>query len=241
LHLQLQSKRVLVIGGGSGIGFAVAQAAVAEGADVTIASTDPARLNTAAGRLGGAATACLDVTDERAVLAYFEAAANFDHIAFTAGDWGSSRRASFADIDIAAAQSLFRVRFWGAVTVAKYGARRLPPGGSLTLTGGMSAHRPQKGSAIATAMAGSVEHLTLGLAVELAPIRVNAVCPGAIKTEVWDRFPEHLREAELVRIRRQLLPRMGEAEEAAAAYLYLMCGGYTTGQVIFVEGGSALG
>lgn len=90
-------------------------------------------------------------------------------------------------------------------------------------------------------MAGSVEHLTLGLAVELAPIRVNAVCPGAISTEVWERFPEHLREAEFVRIRRQLLPRIGEAEEAAEAYLYLMRGGYTTGQVIFVEGGSALG
>ena len=238
--MRLEAKRVLVIGGASGIGFAVAKGAVAEGAHVTIASTDRARLQEAAERLGGAETARLDVTDEGAVLAYFETAESHDHIAFTAGDWGSARRAAIADIDLAAAQSLFRVRFWGAVAVAKHGARRLPPGGSFTLTGGMSAHRPQKGSAIATAMAGSVEHLTLGLAVELAPIRVNAVCPGAIRTEVWDKFPEHLREAEFVRIRRQLLPRIGEAEEVAEAYLYLMRGGYTTGQVIFVEGGGAL-
>jgi len=199
------------------------------------------KLQAAAERLGGAATVRLDVTDEGAVRTYFEAADHFDHIAFTAGDWGSARRAAIADIDLAAAQSLFRVRFWGAVTVAKHSARRLSPGGSLTLTGGMSAHRPQKGSAIATAMAGCVEHLILGLAVELAPIRVNAVCPGAIRTEIWDQFPDHLREVEFARIGRQLLARIGEPDEVAEAYLYLMRGGYTTGQVIRVEGGSALG
>jgi NAD(P)-dependent dehydrogenase (short-subunit alcohol dehydrogenase family) len=77
--------------------------------------------------------------------------------------------------------------------------------------------------------------------VELAPVRVNAVCPGAIRTEIWDAFPEPLREAEMQRVRRQLLPRIGEADEAAEAYLYLMRGGYTTGQVLQVEGGSALG
>lgn len=239
--MQLAAKRVLVIGGASGIGFAVAKGAIADGARVTIASTNLTRLQAAAERLGGVETAPLDVTDEGAVRTYFAAAEHFDHIVFTAGDWGSARRAAIADIDLTAAQSLFRVRFWGAVSVAKHGARHVSPGGSLTLTGGMSAHRPQKGSAIATAMAGSVEHLVLGLAVELAPIRVNAVCPGAIRTEIWDRFPEHLREAEFARIRRQLLPRIGEAEEVAEAYLYLMRGGYTTGQVLCVEGGSALG
>ena len=238
--MKLEGGRVLIIGGASGIGFAVAKGAAAEGAQVTLASTDPARLNMAAQRLGGADMVRLDVTDEPAVMAYFEGSANFDHIVFTAGDWGPARRAAIADLNLAEAETLFRVRFWGAVTVAKHGARRLPAGGSYTLTGGMSAHRPQKGSAIATAMAGSVEHLTLGLATELAPIRVNAVCPGAIRTEIWERFPEHLREREFARISHQLLPRIGEPEEVAEAYLYLMRGSYTTGQIIWVEGGSAL-
>ena len=89
-------------------------------------------------------------------------------------------------------------------------------------------------------MAGSVEHLVLGLAVELAPIRVNGVCPGAIRTEVWDQLPEYLRERQLARLSRQLLPRIGEPEEAAEAYLYLMRGSYTTGQILHVEGGWAL-
>jgi NAD(P)-dependent dehydrogenase (short-subunit alcohol dehydrogenase family) len=239
--MTIEGKKVFVIGGGSGIGFAVAKAAVAEGARVTIASTDFDKLNSAANRLRDAETARLDVKDESAVRAFFDSAGTIDHIVFTAGDWGGARRAAFSDLDLASAETLFRVRFWGAVAVAKHGAKCVPPGGSITLTGGMSAHRPQKGSAIATAMAGAVEHLTRGLAVELAPVRVNAVCPGAIHTEIWSKFPEHLREIEFARIKRQLLPRIGEPEEAAQAYLYLMRGGYTTGQTLFVEGGSALG
>jgi len=238
--MKLCDKRILVVGGGSGIGFAVARAVLAEGAAVTLASTNPERLKQAAERLAPVEFACLDIADESAVEAFFASSEEFDHIVTTAGDWGTARRAAVEDLDLAAAKSLFQVRFWGAVTLAKHGAKRIAPNGSLTLTGGMSAHRPQKGSVIATAMAGSVEHLVLGLAVELAPIRVNAVCPGAIRTEVWTQFPESQQEKEYARIRQQLLPRIGEPEEAAEAYLYLMRGGYTTGQIIRVEGGSEL-
>jgi len=240
--MSLAEKRVLVIGGGSGIGFAVAQAALADGAQVTVASSNGERVTDAAARLGGsAAGAQLDITDEAAVAAYFEASRGFDHIITTAGDWGGPRRGPLADLDLAAAQTLFRVRFWGAVAVAKHGAKALPPGGSITLTDGMVAHKPSKGSAISTAMAGAVEHLTRGLAVELAPVRVNCVCPGLIRTGVWDSIPAERREERFAEMtKRQLVPRIGEASEAAEAYLYLMKGGYTTGQVLYVEGGTAL-
>jgi NAD(P)-dependent dehydrogenase (short-subunit alcohol dehydrogenase family) len=235
--MKLKDARVLVIGGASGIGFGVAKGTIAEGARVTIASTNPEKLRAAAAQMRTAETTRLDVTDDAAVAAYFESAGSFDHIAFTAGDWGPARRCVVAELDLAAAATLFRVRFWGAVTVAKHGAKCVRQGGSITLTNGMSAHRPERGSA----MAGAVEHLVLGLAVELAPIRVNAVCPGAIRTEVWDQLPEHLRAAQIARLNRQLLPRIGEVDEAAEANLYLMQGGYTTGQVLRVEGGWALG
>lgn len=240
--MKLKDARVLVIGGATGIGFAVAEGAAADGARVVLASTNPARLEGAAGRLDRAETAQLDVTDEAAVRAFFGASGSFDHIVFTAGDWGGPRRGALTELDLAAAETLFRVRFWGAVAVAKHGAASVPPGGSITLTDGMIAHRPTKGSSVSTAMAGAVEHLTRGLAVELTPVRVNAVCPGLIRTGVWDRIPEERREAEFARMTsRQLVPRIGEADEAAEAYLYLMRGGYTTGQVLYVEGGSSLG
>jgi NAD(P)-dependent dehydrogenase (short-subunit alcohol dehydrogenase family) len=132
---------------------------------------------------------------------------------------------------------LFGVRFWGALNVAKHGATRIPAGGSLTLTNGMAAHRPQKGMAIATAMAGAVEHLVIGLAMELAPVRVNGVCPGAILTEAWDDVPPEFRKIQEQRLAGQLVPRVGTPEEAAEAYIYLMRGTYTTGQVLRVEGG----
>lgn len=239
--MSLAGKRVVVIGGTSGIGFAVALGARAEGADVVVASSNPQNVEAAASRLDGAAGLAIDVTDEGSVEKALGTLGRFDHLAFTAGDWGGPRRAALADLDLDAARALFAVRFWGAATVAKHAARAIAADGSITLTDGMIAHRPRKGSAISTGMAGAVEHLTRGLAVELAPVRVNCVCPGLIRTGVWDSIPEDRREAQWREMTsRQPLARIGEPEEAAEAYLYLMRGGYTTGQVLRVDGGTSV-
>lgn len=238
--MTLAGKHVLVIGGSSGIGLGVAAASLANGARVTVASSNAERLSQSVDRLGGTEAARLDVTDEAAVETFFGASGPFDHIVFTAADWAQVDHTAFAAIDLVAARTLFRVRFWGALAVAKHGARCIPPGGSITLTNGMAAHRPQKGLAVATAMAGAVEHLVMGLAVELAPIRVNGVCPGAIRTEAWDELPKDFRRFQEERLRGQLVPRVGLTAEVAEAYLYLMRGTYTTGQTLRVEGGWSL-
>lgn len=239
--MTLGDKRVLVIGGGSGIGFAVAEAAAGAGAQVTIASSNQDKVAAAAGRIGNRTLAAkLDVKREDEVAAFFKENA-FDHVAFTAGDWSGPRRGPLGELDLKQAAGLFEVRFWGAVAVAKHALKAMPAGGSLTLTDGMIAHRPQKGSAISTAMTGAVEHLTRALALEFAPVRVNAVCPGLIRTGIWDRIPADRREQELAQMTsRQPIARVGEPDEVAEAYLYLMRGGYTTGQVLYVEGGRAL-
>jgi NAD(P)-dependent dehydrogenase (short-subunit alcohol dehydrogenase family) len=239
--MTLEDARILIVGGGSGIGFAVAQAARAEGARVTIASTNPAKLAAAAGRLCDAGTAVLDISDEAAVAAYFAGSGPFDHIISTAGDWGKARRGPFVDMNLGDAEALFGVRFWGSAKLAKHGAKALSPSGSLTLTSGMSAFRPQKGSVMATAMAGSVEHLVYGLAVELAPLRVNAVFPGGVATEIFRGLPDAMRQAEEARFASQPLPRIAEPAEVAEAYLYLMKCDYVTGQIIQVDGGGLLG
>jgi len=236
----LQGAKILVVGGGSGIGFSVAKAAVAEGADVTIASTNAEKLGAASARLGGVATALLDITDEAAVAAFFARAGMFDHIVSTAGDWGEGGRGAFTELDMEKAEELFRVRLWGSAKLAKHGAAYLAPGGSLTFTGGMSAYRPAKGSVMATAMAGSLAHLTLGLAKELAPLRVNAVFPGGVATEVYQELSDSTKAAWQARFASFPLPRIGEPDEVAEAYLYLMKAGYTTGQILQVDGGSML-
>lgn len=238
--MSLKGKRVLVVGGGSGIGLAVAERAVEEGAQVVVASSNAEKVGRVAARLGNAATgSVLDVTEESAVAQFFSTGVPFDHIAFTAGDWGGFGPGRLVDLDLTKAPQGLNVRFWGAVAVAKYGAACILPGGSLTLTSGIMSHRPVKGLALATAVLGAIESLSRGLAVDLAPLRVNCVCLGFIRTGV------HTTENnvdQLLRItERQLIPRPGEPSEAAEAFLYLMQNGYTTGQVLRVEGEIAHG
>jgi NAD(P)-dependent dehydrogenase (short-subunit alcohol dehydrogenase family) len=124
---------------------------------------------------------------------------------------------------------------------AKYGGPHIRPGGSITLTNGASGLRPKKGWTIAASICGATEALTRALAVELAPIRVNTVCPGLVKTELWSNMAESDRAAMYRDTGQKLLvDRVGEADDLAAAYLYLMQEGYSTGQVIVVDGGAVL-
>jgi len=234
----LAQKRVVVIGGTSGIGFAVARGAQADGASVVVGSSSVAKVAAAKERLPEAEGFAIDVTDEASVAAFFEQVGAFDHLVFTAGDWASFGGGPIAKLDVGNAASAFAVRFWGAATAVKHAARLIREGGSITLTDGMIAHRPRRGAAISSAMAGAVEHLTRALAVELSPIRVNCVCPGLIRTEVWNAIPEEQREERWRKMTERLLvKRIGTPEEVAEAYLYLMRGGYTTAQVLRVDAG----
>jgi len=238
--VSLTDKRILVVGGGSGIGFAVAEAAAAAGAQVTVASSNTDKVTQAASRIGNRTTGVkLDVTNEDEVAAFFGKAERFDHIAFTAGDWGGPRRAPLVETDLKQAAALFNVRFWGALAVAKHAAKTMTPGSSLTLTDGMIAHRPQKGSAISTAMTGAVEHVTRALAVEFAPVRVNAVCPGPIDTVMMHGLDNDNPEERAGIERWVPLGRYGEPREVGdlVAFLCSDASSYITGQAISVDGG----
>jgi NAD(P)-dependent dehydrogenase (short-subunit alcohol dehydrogenase family) len=237
--MALKDKRVLVIGGGSGIGFGVARGAAREGAKVLIASRDAKKIAEAA-KIIGATSAAIDVRDESNVAQFFKDNGAFDHIAFTAGDWEGLVPGALADLDLAKAAQRMATRFWGAVAVAKHGAAKLPPGGSYTITNGMLARRPRKGMPIVTASACAVEGLALGLAVDLAPVRVNCVCPGLIETEMWDKFPEGYRDIMMAMTQKQLVQRPGSTAEAAESYLTCMRNSFMTGQVVRIEGGIAL-
>ncbi|HLI67108.1 MAG TPA: SDR family oxidoreductase [Caulobacteraceae bacterium] len=241
--MSLEGKRVVVIGGTSGIGFAVAEAAIGDGASVVVASSQPANVDAAVGRLGQAASGrSVNVRDEADVEAFFDAIGAFDHLAFTAGDWSNLRTPkTLPETDLEAAKGLQEVRYWGAVRAIKHGLKSIAADGSVTLTNGTIAHRPRKGTPLSTAMAGSIEHLVRGLAVDLAPLRVNCVCPAGIRTGVWDSIPEETRQASFERMTaRQPIARIGEPAEVAEAFLYLMRGGYTTGQVLLVDGGGPM-
>jgi len=235
--MSLAGKRVVVIGGASGIGFAVAELAGAQGASVVIASSTEANVSAAAKRLPGAAGRVVDLRDEAGVAAFFTAIGAFDHLAITAGDWDIPMFVSTQDLDLDQAREGLGVRFWGVLAAVKHGCRTIAQDGSITLTSGMLTHRPMKGAPLAAAVGGAVEHLTRGLAVDLAPVRVNAVCPGLILTEHVMQMPEAMRQAIVAPLP---LPRAATPQEAAKAYVYLMLNDYATGQILPVDGGGLL-
>ena len=238
--MTLAKQRVVIIGGSSGMGLATAHAAAREGAAVTVVSSSPDRVDAAvAGLPEGCDGAVLDVRDEDAVVALFERVGELDHLVFTAGDAFTPR--PLIELSLAEARAVLDVRFWGAVTVIRSAAPRMSKGGSIALTTGTVGQRPVPGAALAAAGAGAAEGLVRGLAAELAPVRVNAVRAGAIRTPLWDRVPEPQREVVFARLaQRTLLATIGEPDEIALSHLYLMQNLYVTGTVLTVDGGLLL-
>jgi len=232
--MSLSGKRVIVIGGASGIGFAVAALARELGAEVVIASSHPANIDAAVARLPGATCSTVDLRDETSVSRLFANLGAFDHLAITAGDWRGAMFAATRELDLVAARDGLAIRFWGALAAVKHASHTIAPNGSITLTSGMLAHRPSKGAPLAAAIGGAVEHLARGLAVDLAPVRVNAVCPGLVLTEHVKQMP---RERLQMYVARLPLPRAASPAEAATAYVYLMLNNYATGQILPVDGG----
>lgn len=238
--MSLNGKQIAVLGGSSGIGFAVAQAAVAEGARVTIASSNPGRVEHAAAALGGDARGtAVDLLDAGAITAFFERQGPIDHLVYTAGE--TLRLSPLDELDLEVARGFFELRYWGAFAAAKAAHRLIRPGGSIVFTSGVAAARPRPGWSAASSICAAMEGLTRALAVELAPIRVNIVSPAVVKTPLWAGMDEAAREGLYAEEARRLpVGHVGEPEEIAEAYLYLMGQTYVTGQVLTVDGGALL-
>ncbi|MGF6935445.1 NAD(P)-dependent dehydrogenase (short-subunit alcohol dehydrogenase family) [Paraburkholderia sp. UCT70] len=238
--ITLQQSRVVVAGGTSGIGFAVAEAAAHAGAEVIIASSRPERVAAALERLPqGTRGESLDFTDEEQVRAFFARIGALDHLVYTAGE--SLFLQTLAELSIEAAHRAFEVRYWGALKAVKYAAPLIRAGGSITLTSGVASSRPLPAWTILSSILGAIESLTRTLAVELAPLRVNAVAPGVLRTALWDNMSKADRESLYDDIAGKMpVQRVGEASDVAQTYLYLMQQGFSTGQVIVVDGGHVL-
>lgn len=238
--MTLNDKRIIILGGTSGIGLAVAQAAAAEGGRIVLASSNAARVSQALETLPpGAEGRALDLTDAGAVKAFFEAVGPFDHLAYTAGE--TLRLAPIADADVASARRFFELRYWGAFTAAKWAHRQIRPGGSIVFTSGVAGARPLAGWSVAASICSAMEGLTRALAVELAPVRVNIVSPGVVKTPLWREMSAEARDA-LYAAEARRLPagHVAEPQEIAAGYLYLMRQSFVTGQTLAIDGGGLL-
>jgi len=236
----LRGKRVVILGGSSGIGFATAKAASEEGATVVIVSSNQKKIDTALNDLPKDSTGFkVDLSKEQDIESLFTNIGKFDHLLYTAGE--NLNLSSLSSTDLAQAKNFFTVRFWGAIAAIKYAAPFINEGGSISLTSGIASLRPGPGWALASSICGAMEGLCRAMAVELAPIRVNVVLPGVIKTNLWDSMPEKERENFYESVSKSLLvKRVGEAEDIAQTYVFLMKQSFATGQTFVIDGGTVL-
>jgi NAD(P)-dependent dehydrogenase (short-subunit alcohol dehydrogenase family) len=238
--MNLQDKKVVILGGTSGIGLATARAALAQGATVVVSSSSQHKVAEAVAELGLRAEGQVaDLNDAGSVSELFGKIGDFDHLVYTAGE--TLQLGELAGTGMSAVRKAFDVRMFGAIAAVKAAAPNIRQSGSIVLTSGIAGARPQKGWTIAASICAAMEGFTRALAVELAPIRVNIVSPGLVRTPLWANIPEDEREA-MYRQAGARLPvgQVGEADDIAQTYLYLMNNPFVTGQTVVIDGGGVL-
>lgn len=237
--MTLKNATVLVIGGTSGIGLGVATAVADRGATPIVVSRRRSSVDRALAELpAGARGTTVDLTDSGALDRLVAEVGDVDHLVYTAGE--PLEMTALAELTSEVVIAFFQTRFIGALSVARVFGPRLREGGSITLTSGTAAWSPGYG-VLPSSLCGAMNALTTALAVELAPIRVNAVAPGLIRTPLWDAMSEADRQA-LYEQEAQRVPlgRVGEVADVARAYVYCMEQAFSTGTVVTVEGGTLL-
>ncbi|OKO46651.1 SDR family oxidoreductase [Pseudomonas sp. BTN1] len=230
----LSGKTIIVIGGSSGIGAAVAQAALARGAHVIVAGR---RL--APGSDSGLRNEPVDVTDSASLKQLFETVGRFDHLVYTSGP--SVRAKPLIETDLDEARDNFDVKLWGALRAIQHALPFLHEQGSITLTSGQLGRKLAAGQFIKTGINAATEALGKQLAKELAPRRVNVISPGVIDTPAYAELGQEQRLAMFAKAGQGLpVGRVGQAEEVAAGYVLAMENGFMTGAVVDIDGGGLL-
>ena len=229
----LKGKKVVVVGGSSGIGLATAEMAKREGADVIVASRNVERLDAVAEKLNAIAIPA-DVTSDESVAKLFQSCGPVDHVVVTAAQL---RTGPFKTVKMEDVRATMEGKFWGAWRVAQ--AADIRPGGSLTLVSGYLSIRPRPNAAIVSAANGALESLARALALELAPVRVNTVSPGIIDTPIRDAMPEEALRDMLAKAAASLpVGRVGVGEDIAQQILAFMTIGFATGSIVYLDGGA---
>ena len=249
---KLFNARVLVIGGTSGIGFCIAEAALENGAFVIVAGSSEAKLSKTLERLRSAYPASnsqvsghicdLSQTEQleaniEALLKKAAADSKIDHITFTAGP--ALNIYPVSEVTPEAIHKTGAVRFLRPLLLAKLAPKYLRPGhsSSITLTGGSNTDKPLPGWTLQASYGAAIEGMTRGLAVDMKPARVNMVSPGAVHTELFGDISEE----SLQRMRDiSLTGTVGRPEDVAEAYIYAMKDKFITGSIIQSNGGRLL-
>lgn len=233
--ISLVDRKVLVIGGTSGIGAAVARQCALAGARVIVASRTAGTSDH--GPVAGVFS--VDIGDRESLESLFSQAGDLDHVCLAAGP--PALTDEYAKIAVADAETHLRLRFWAAFHVAQLAGQKLAAEGSLTFIIGALSRRPLSGRALTTAAQCAVEGLARALAVDLSPKRVNTLIAGLTDTAMWSGLSSDKRRAFFDDYAsRTPARRVGTPDDIAALALAAMTNPYITGASLVVDGGSTI-
>ncbi|MEU8551669.1 SDR family oxidoreductase [Streptomyces roseoverticillatus] len=235
----LTGRDVVIVGGSSGIGLEVARRAVTAGARVVIGGRNAEKLASAAESLGERASwGVVDTTDKASLAAFFDGVDRIDHLFTPAASYQVGPMRELTDSE---AESPFVSKFWGQYHAVRHAAPKLTADASVVLMSGAASVRPPAAAPAYVACNAAIEGLGRGLAVELAPVRVNVVSPGTVDGNLWAQRPAEVREASFAQYGRDaLLCRPGTEGEIADAVLFLFTNTFMTGSTLYPDGGYAL-
>jgi NAD(P)-dependent dehydrogenase (short-subunit alcohol dehydrogenase family) len=237
LNPRLTGQHIVIVGGSSGVGLALAAQSARAGARLTVLARDLTKLREAASRLGGdVQVRSVDLRQFETLAPAVEGLGAVDHLVITAG---SFRPAMLSVSHADDWRGVFEERLIGPLGLIQALAPTLRR--SIVLFSGTIARRPSAGLTVLAAAAAGVEAATRALALELAPIRVNSVAPGMLDTPMLDAVLGAQKTA-LISATAERLParRVGTAADAASAALFLMSNPYMSGATVQIDGGSAL-
>ncbi|MGY6024757.1 SDR family oxidoreductase [Streptomyces spinosirectus] len=234
----LSGSTVVVIGGSSGIGLETARQARAAGAKIVVTGRDKVRLDAAREELEASATT-LDLSDAPGLERFFgELPAPVDHV-LVAG--GGPTYATIAQMDFEQVRSVLDEHLLGSLRIARECATRVAPNGSLTFITGTHARRPGVGLSVAAIAAAALPAITANAALEIAPVRVNAIAAGFVDTPLSARLLGDALEERRRQLRATLpIRRVVGPSDVAGLALHLMANTALTGATYDVDGGQQL-
>ncbi|GAB4019787.1 SDR family oxidoreductase [Spirosoma koreense] len=236
----LENKRIILVGGTSGIGLATAIMLAAEGADVILAGRDGHKLEQARKQISASPLSqAVDATDRHQLDDFFQTVGDFDHLILTVS--GGKGAGAFKELNLDDLRVGFDEKFWPQLQALQAALPYLKKRGSATLVTAVSATSGKPGFSGLAAINGALELMIPVLAKELQPLRINAVSPGVVDTTWWDSFPTAVKQGLFDQLAAETpVGRIGKPEEIGRCIRFMLEQDFITGRILQVDGGYGL-